>query len=573
MNMTGTWLASRTHLALRIALATVFLGLPHDVLPRYGHQVEPIPSARVLDRNSGYGVPSNWQHQKPLSAAALPAQSIAYPLKLSANSRFLVDQNDQPVFWSGDTAWSLIAQGTTADVDFYLNNRQQKGFNVILVNLLEHQFATNAPRNIYGQAPFTGTPFTTPNEAYFAHADYVVAAAAQRGIAVLLAPLYLGYNCGSEGWCAEVRAASSSDLQSWGQYVGNRYRGFDNIVWVIGGDVDPIKAGVSSKVTAFVTGLQQADNRHLITAHNNPGTVAVSPWTGAGWLTVNNTDGPLASAYQLGRTAYNNAPTKPYFHIEGYYENEHGITRQQLRAQAYWSVLSGGFGYLFGNCPVWHLGSTLGWCGNLTDWRSQLDHAASQDNVHVQNLFRPRAWQLLVPDWNHTVLTAGYGTWGALDYAAAARASNGSLIVAYLPSARTVTVDMSRLAGTLSASWYDPTNGALSTIAGSPFSNIGSRQFSPPGSNSAGAVDWILVLETGSPAATPTPALSTPTSTVLPPTPSQTPSPTSTSVVPSATPKATTIVPSATPTAAPPVSTATPVTTATKLPAATRTKP
>src|SRR5579859_2160653 len=136
--------------------------------------------------------------------------SLVYPLKVSSTGRYLVDQNNQPVFWSGDAGWSAIVQGTNADIDTYMTNRQSHGVNVVIVNLIDHLFGTNAPRDFNGDPPFTGTPFTTPNEAYFAHADYAVASAAQRGIAVLLDPLYLGSQCGSEGWCAEVQAASNA---------------------------------------------------------------------------------------------------------------------------------------------------------------------------------------------------------------------------------------------------------------------------------------------------------------------------------------------------------------------------
>src|SRR5207302_2046424 len=161
--------------------------------------------------------------------------------------------------------WSLIAQGTNADIDFYLTNRQQKGVNAIIVNLLEHKFATNAPRNINGDPPFTGANFTTPNETYFAHADYVVSQAAAKGITVFLVPLYLGYQCNDEGWCTSVQAASTADLQSWGTYVGNRYKNFDNIIWVIGGDMDPNSvAGVAAKTDAFAKSLQAADPRHVM---------------------------------------------------------------------------------------------------------------------------------------------------------------------------------------------------------------------------------------------------------------------------------------------------------------------
>ena len=182
------------------------------------------------------------------------ATAATNPLNISSNGRYLLNSNNQPVFFSGDAAWSLIAQLSKADADTYLANRQQKGVNLVLVNLIDTVFATNAPKNFYGDPPFTGATFATPNEAYFAHADYVINSAAQKGITVLLDPLYLGYACGDEGWCSEVQAASSATIQSWGQYVGNRYNNYDNIIWVIGADTDPTP--VKTKASAFVTGLQ-----------------------------------------------------------------------------------------------------------------------------------------------------------------------------------------------------------------------------------------------------------------------------------------------------------------------------
>src|SRR4051794_4949196 len=65
-----------------------------------------------------------------------PASAPVFPLKVGANKHYLVDQNNQPFFMSGDAAWSLIAQGTDADIDDYFNNRQLKGFNTVLINLL-----------------------------------------------------------------------------------------------------------------------------------------------------------------------------------------------------------------------------------------------------------------------------------------------------------------------------------------------------------------------------------------------------------------------------------------------------
>ena len=81
----------------------------------------------------------------------------------------------------------------------------------------------------------------------------------------------------------------------------------------------------------------------------------------------------------------------------------------------------------------------------------------------------------------------------------AARASDGSLVMVYMPTIRVITVDMSKLTGTTTARWYDPTSGEYADVQGSPFANEGSRQFMPPGANKSGEGDWVLVLEARTP--------------------------------------------------------------------------
>ena len=50
---------------------------------------------------------------------------------------------------------------------------------------------------------------------------------------------------------------------------------------------------------------------------------------------------------------------------------------------------------------------------------------------------------------------------------------DGSLVLAYMPTPRTLTVDMSKLGSPARASWYDPSLGASYAIPGSPFQNVG----------------------------------------------------------------------------------------------------
>jgi hypothetical protein len=413
-----------------------------------------------------------------------------YPLKSGVEgSHYLTDQTNRPFFWSGDAAWSLIAQLSKQDVDYYLDNRKEKGFSIIMISLIEHKFCTNPPANYYGDLPFTGKIFASPDENYFANADYVLNAAARRNIVVLLAPLYLGYACKDEGWCAEVKAASISDLRSWGRYVGNRYKNFSNIVWLIGGDTDPSQ--VKDKVLEMVRGIRDFDTLHLFTAHNHPESMAITPWPEESWLSVNNVYSYDSVLYRQYKKAYSQTPVIPFYEIESAYENEHNSTPQQLRSQAYWAILSGAMGHIFGNCPIWHFGGAKTWC-NLTDWKAEMNNNGSVSMDYLQRLFKSRPWYLLIPDIEHRVLTSGFGSWGCKDYVTTAITSDSNTMIAYLPSNRMVTVDMSKISGGKAKCWwYNPADGK--TISIGTFNNSGFRSFTP---NSNG--DWVLVIDNAS---------------------------------------------------------------------------
>ena len=244
-----------------------------------------------------------------------------------------------------------------------------------------------------------------------------------------------------------------------------------------------------TNVQAMVNGILSVDTRHPFTAHNARGVMAVTPWPGATWLNVNNTYTDYLD-YQQANTAYAIAPPKPFFNIESTYEDG-SVDAQTLRALSYWTVLSGGFGSLFGNCPLWGFGFTSGFCSS-TNWQSQLSSAGSVNMQRFQALFKSRQWHTLVPDTQHTVLTAGYGTSGQSDYATAAYASDGSSIIVYLPSSRTVTMSGSQLTGpSMIAWWYNPSTGAATKMG--TFATTGTQAFTPPSSG-----DWVLVLDSAS---------------------------------------------------------------------------
>jgi hypothetical protein len=117
---------------------------------------------------------------------AIPVAAYSYPLTVGSTERHVVDQDAKPFLLVGDSAWSLLVAISEADADMYLENRKQHGFTAVLANLIEYKYAVNAPANFYGFTPFKGRSFTTPQEAYFAHVDYVLRSASEEARAGVL---------------------------------------------------------------------------------------------------------------------------------------------------------------------------------------------------------------------------------------------------------------------------------------------------------------------------------------------------------------------------------------------------
>lgn len=437
-----------------------------------------------------------------------------FPVRASANGRYLENATGKPFLLHGDTAWSLIVQLTKEEAEEYLENRRRKGFNSIIVELIEYKFAENAPANKYGDAPFT-TPgdFSTPNEAYFAHADWVIQKAMEKGILVVLNPCYIGYSSNfktsREGWTKAILANGPEKCRYYGRYLGERYKDYPNIIWQAGGDTTiPAGSDLEENWLELLRGVKEHAPDHHWTAHWYRFTTAVDQPTFAPHMTVDNAYGGNRTYIQTLR-AYNRASPKPIFLNEAYYEDDRLVpgagTPQIMRAQAYWTLLSGASGHHFGSYHIWGFGAVvIG--GQRFDWRTGMESQGSQEMVHVKRLFEARRWYDLVPDQDHTVVTSGYGTFGkddrtpGGDYVTAARTSDGRLVIAYVPSTgtepRTIAVNMARLSGPAHARWYNPTSGRYTDIAASPLANIGDGAFTTPGDNDTGTNDWVLVLET-----------------------------------------------------------------------------
>jgi hypothetical protein len=447
-----------------------------------------------------------------------------YPLKASGNNRYLVDQNESPFLMVGDSPQQLITNLSQNEAAAFMANRRSYGINTLWINLLcifTEVSCNKEAKTFDGIAPFlVRGDLATPNPSYFQRVDDMLRIAGDHGMVVLLDPIE------TISWLEILRQNGRSKAFGYGQYLGNRYKDFPNLIWMHGNDFQSWRnAADDDLVQAVARGIRSIDANHIHTVELNyatSGSLEDDSWASLIELNAAYTYFPT---YAQVLTEYNRANFKPVFMVEANYEFEGQLTgdgsTQNLRQQEYWSMLSGAAGQLYGSARLWQL---------QKGWEANLDTPGVIQLSHMKNLFASRRWYDLVPDQTHTVVTAGYdhfsctvGTFIAyagkdqdsfmswalgrirrslgIGYiasntcATAARTSDGSLVMVYVPTIRTIAVDMSKLAGTAAARWYDPTSGEYTDAKGSPFANEGSRRFTPPGANKSGEGDWVLVLE------------------------------------------------------------------------------
>jgi hypothetical protein len=435
--------------------------------------------------------------ERPAAKQARPGP--AFPLKVAKGGRYLVDQRGTPFLIAGESPQALMVNLSEKDAELFFANRRSHGFNTVWINLLCRQgTGGRANGSTYdGLLPFKRPDdFTKPNNAYFARCDRMVRLAQKHGFLVFLDP------CETIDHLKPMLKNGPKACRAFGRYLGDRYKRFDNLLWMHGNDFQTWKKpDHDAVVLAVAKGIKDKDPRHLHTVELNyevSGSRDDPRWASVIDVSAAYTYFPT---YAEVLKEYNRRPAQPVVMIESDYEFERDSTPAVLRRQEYWSLLSGAAGQLYGNGYTWPF---------KAGWKKKLDTPGAKQMAHVQALFGPRAWHQLVPDQKHAVVTFGYGTFDGTategnrfgmtsDYVTAARTPDGALVMAYLPSLRTVKVDLAKLRGPATARWYDPSCGTYTAIKGSPLRNSGVLAFRPPGKNGDGDGDWVLVLETAPP--------------------------------------------------------------------------
>jgi hypothetical protein len=435
-----------------------------------------------------------------LSCSFTALAAVKGQLRVAPNGRHLQYSDGTPFFYLGDTAWELFHRLNREQADMYLRNRAAKGFNVIQAVVLAELDGITDP-NPYGNVPLLDKDPSRPNEAYFAHVDWVLAKAEDLGLYTGLLPTWGKY------WKdGSSKIFTPANARSFGSFLGKRYKD-RAIIWILGGDQNVESPEERAIIDAMAQGLRQGDGgAHLITFHpRGPGQSSLQVHEAA-WLDFNMTQSSHgAQDHDTGLYAERDLlkkPTKPTLDGEpryetipvGFYLRDHDRLKRfddyDVRQAAYWSVLAGACGHTYGNSSVWQM-----WqpgrkpvLNASIPWNAALDHPGAFQMGHLRRLFEARPLSKLVPD--QTLIANGPLTGGAK--IRAARASDGSFLIVYTPRGESFTLDKGVLPGSrLKESWFDPRYGVAHEIHATD--NQGYQTYTPP--TSGRGQDWVLIIE------------------------------------------------------------------------------
>ena len=268
---------------------------------------------------------------------------------------------------------------------------------------------------------------------------------------------------------------------------------------MMGGDLGAFSASQTAVEDALLAGLKSVPGQQSIqfSAEWDSDSIATDQRSLGSSMTLNGVYTWSGKVSLLGRRAYGHRPTLPAFLLEEPDDEEgpdgnnvNPDATQPVRRFQWWGLLTTIGGYISGNGYVWPFSDA--------HWKDHLDTQGSRDMSRLNAFVKSVRWWELVPSGlsgMKTLVVAGGGLPARGDYVAAAADPSGALLIAYVPPAHMggVTIDMTAMSGTASARWFNPVTGT--SIAIGTVENVGTQTFTPPGNNSSGFADWVLVVE------------------------------------------------------------------------------
>lgn len=428
-------------------------------------------------------------------------------LEVTENGHFLQYDDGSPFFYLGDTAWELFHRLDREQADIYLQDRAQKGYNVIQAVALAELDGVDVD-NAYGHKPLVNRnpaqPATAEGEQndYWDHVDYIVSKANSLGMYIGLLPTWGRY------WNDGNPIFNPQNAEAYGRWIAERYR-TKKVIWILGGDRNPDNGHKQAIIRAMARGIRSVDKQNLITFHPTGWQTSSKWFHNDKWLAFNGRQSGHHQRYDSNSRIledFNRKPTKPILELEPLYEdhplefqpdNEGHSTAWDVRRALYWSVFYGSAGVTYGHHSVWQMYDKGRGPINrpLMPWHEAIEQPAAAQAQYLKNLMLSRPYFTRRPAPDFIVQKENYSEMpgkGRYHFAATID-TEGNYAMVYAPIGREFQVKGEMLhKGELIAWWYNPRTGKASKIGkvtndGSPIS------FTPPMLNEA--IDWVLVLD------------------------------------------------------------------------------
>jgi Protein of unknown function (DUF4038)/Putative collagen-binding domain of a collagenase len=431
------------------------------------------------------------------------------PLKISANKRYFQTADGKPFFWLGDTGWLLFIKCKKEDAIKYLDDRKEKGFNVIQVMLIHD---INLGVNVYGDSSIHNkdvSQLVVKDEhvvddlqySYWDHVDFIIDEAAKRGIYMGLVPV----------WGGNIKHVTVEQAKVYAAFLANRYKSKSNIIWLNGGDIKG--ADALEKWNMIGSTIRSIDKKHLMTFHPR-GRNSSSAWFhNEHWLDFNmfqsghrsyaqDTSANETLHYGEDNWKYVNddyklKPVKPTLDGEPSYEAiPYGLHRAdepywqdyEIRRYAYWSVFAGGAGFTYGHNAVMQF-YTPGDSGisffPKVKWQEGLNAPGAGQMQYLKKLLLSKSYFDRLPA-QELIIDNGE----QYERVLATKGNNYALFYVY--NGRSFTVALNKFSfKPTKANWFNPLTGKQEPVKNY---KTGTTLFTPPGKKANGN-DWVLILE------------------------------------------------------------------------------
>lgn len=452
------------------------------------------------------------------------------PVRVSDSGTHLETAEGETFIWLGDTAWELFHKLNREEAIEYLDNRAAKGFTVVQAVVLAELDGLRTP-NAYGHLPLHELDPARPNETYFEHVDFIIEAAAKRGLVIGLLPTW-GDKLPSTNGGAGPLVFTPENAAAFGTFLGHRYAGRP-LVWILGGDRDPDVGNATEIWHAMAHAIKSATGGgQLMTYHPRGWSTSARFFPETAWLDFHmfqsGHETGIVPMDRLSEETMAPQPQKPFVNGEPAYEDiairfweymdfsqpgsrrvpagvlnsdglitqpdhfaEGFVTAGDVRRQAYMAYLLGATGYTYGNNAIWQMFKLTGEIAlpTLTDWREAMDRPGAQAMRHVRALWESRPLGTLRPAGDAIVEAppeqSGYPL-------LAARTTDGSFMIVQFPHGGTASIDVSSLrTGAAKIWWYNPRDGTHRDGGKVSFREDDTLPITSPTKD----VDWLLIID------------------------------------------------------------------------------